>query len=224
MARITIDDCLASIPNRFELTLAATNRARQIAVGRDAAGRGRPRQAHRDRAARDRRRQGRHRDADQDQDRRCPPAPAALTSARSRAHRDHGYVRDRGVHPAPGALPPAARRRARRARVRVLRGGAPRPVPQVRRAVHHAPARGRQHPVAVAPRRAGPDRRAAARRDGGHLRHQDRDRDDASASRSPSWSTASRSSTRSSSRRARTRRPRTSARCCSRWRATCASS
>jgi DNA-directed RNA polymerase subunit omega len=33
MARITIDDCLARIPNRFELTLAATNRARQISAG-----------------------------------------------------------------------------------------------------------------------------------------------------------------------------------------------
>ena len=33
MARITIDDCLESIPNRFELTLAATIRARQIANG-----------------------------------------------------------------------------------------------------------------------------------------------------------------------------------------------
>jgi DNA-directed RNA polymerase subunit omega len=33
MARITIEDCLAKIPNRFELTLAATNRARQIALG-----------------------------------------------------------------------------------------------------------------------------------------------------------------------------------------------
>ena len=33
MARITIDDVLARIPNRFELTLAATNRARQIALG-----------------------------------------------------------------------------------------------------------------------------------------------------------------------------------------------
>jgi DNA-directed RNA polymerase subunit omega len=30
MARITIEDALAKIPNRFELTLAATNRARQI--------------------------------------------------------------------------------------------------------------------------------------------------------------------------------------------------
>ena len=33
MARITIDDCLGRIPNRFELTLAATYRARQIAAG-----------------------------------------------------------------------------------------------------------------------------------------------------------------------------------------------
>lgn len=33
MARITIDDCLERIPNRFELTLAATLRARQIANG-----------------------------------------------------------------------------------------------------------------------------------------------------------------------------------------------
>lgn len=33
MARITIEDCLDKIPNRFELTLAATNRARQITAG-----------------------------------------------------------------------------------------------------------------------------------------------------------------------------------------------
>ena len=33
MARITIDDCLARIPNRFELTLAAAYRARQLAQG-----------------------------------------------------------------------------------------------------------------------------------------------------------------------------------------------
>ncbi len=33
MARITIDDCLEKITNRFELTLAATNRARQISAG-----------------------------------------------------------------------------------------------------------------------------------------------------------------------------------------------
>ena len=32
MARITVDDCLKSIPNRFELTLAATYRARQLAT------------------------------------------------------------------------------------------------------------------------------------------------------------------------------------------------
>ncbi|MDE2259491.1 MAG: DNA-directed RNA polymerase subunit omega [Betaproteobacteria bacterium] len=33
MARITVDDALHSIQNRFELTLAATYRARQIASG-----------------------------------------------------------------------------------------------------------------------------------------------------------------------------------------------
>lgn len=33
MARITVDDCLHIIPNRFELTLAATQRARQLANG-----------------------------------------------------------------------------------------------------------------------------------------------------------------------------------------------
>ena len=33
MARITVDDCLKNIPNRFEMTLAATFRARQIANG-----------------------------------------------------------------------------------------------------------------------------------------------------------------------------------------------
>jgi DNA-directed RNA polymerase subunit omega len=33
MARITVDDCIKFLPNRFELTLAATNRARQIALG-----------------------------------------------------------------------------------------------------------------------------------------------------------------------------------------------
>jgi len=33
MARITVDDALHSIHNRFELTLAATYRARQLASG-----------------------------------------------------------------------------------------------------------------------------------------------------------------------------------------------
>ena len=33
MARITVEDCLKYIPNRFELTLAATYRARQLATG-----------------------------------------------------------------------------------------------------------------------------------------------------------------------------------------------
>ncbi len=33
MARITIEDCLKKIPNRFQLTLVATYRARQITLG-----------------------------------------------------------------------------------------------------------------------------------------------------------------------------------------------
>lgn len=33
MARITVDDCIKHIPNRFDLALAATYRARQLAMG-----------------------------------------------------------------------------------------------------------------------------------------------------------------------------------------------
>ena len=33
MARVTIDDCLKKIPNRFQMTLAAAHRARQLANG-----------------------------------------------------------------------------------------------------------------------------------------------------------------------------------------------
>lgn len=33
MARITVEDCLNKIPNRFQLTLAATYRARELAQG-----------------------------------------------------------------------------------------------------------------------------------------------------------------------------------------------
>ena len=33
MARVTVDDCLKRIPNRFQMTLAAAHRARQIANG-----------------------------------------------------------------------------------------------------------------------------------------------------------------------------------------------
>ena len=35
MARITVEDCLANVDNRFELVLTATKRARQIANGAD---------------------------------------------------------------------------------------------------------------------------------------------------------------------------------------------
>jgi DNA-directed RNA polymerase subunit omega len=33
MARITVEDCLEQIPNRFQLVLAATYRARMLAQG-----------------------------------------------------------------------------------------------------------------------------------------------------------------------------------------------
>ncbi len=36
MARVTVDDCLKRIPNRFQLTLAATYRARQLSAGSNA--------------------------------------------------------------------------------------------------------------------------------------------------------------------------------------------
>ena len=45
MARITVDDCIKFFPNRFELTLIATTRARQLALGAAAyvdAGRDKP--------------------------------------------------------------------------------------------------------------------------------------------------------------------------------------
>jgi DNA-directed RNA polymerase subunit omega len=35
MARITVEDCLAVVDNRFELVLMATKRARQLANGAD---------------------------------------------------------------------------------------------------------------------------------------------------------------------------------------------
>jgi DNA-directed RNA polymerase subunit omega len=35
MARITVEDCLTNTHNRFELTLLAARRARQLAMGKD---------------------------------------------------------------------------------------------------------------------------------------------------------------------------------------------
>ena len=33
MARVTVEDCLENVENRFELVIAATKRARQLAIG-----------------------------------------------------------------------------------------------------------------------------------------------------------------------------------------------
>ena len=35
MARLTVEDCLENVDNRFELVLVASRRARQIAMGAD---------------------------------------------------------------------------------------------------------------------------------------------------------------------------------------------
>lgn len=35
MARITVEDCLTNTQNRFELTILAAKRARQLALGKD---------------------------------------------------------------------------------------------------------------------------------------------------------------------------------------------
>ena len=58
MARITVEDCLVQIPNRFQLVLAATYRARMLSQGHAAQDR-KQEQAGRDRPARNRRRQDR---------------------------------------------------------------------------------------------------------------------------------------------------------------------
>lgn len=36
MARVTVEDCLDNVDNRFQLVLVATKRARQLASGREA--------------------------------------------------------------------------------------------------------------------------------------------------------------------------------------------
>lgn len=36
MARVTVEDCLANVDNRFDLVLVATKRARQLAFGQEA--------------------------------------------------------------------------------------------------------------------------------------------------------------------------------------------
>ncbi len=58
MARVTVEDCVLKVPNRFELVLLAAQRARDIAAGGTLTRRSRQRQEPGRRAARDRRRDG----------------------------------------------------------------------------------------------------------------------------------------------------------------------
>ena len=55
MARITVEDCLQVVDNRFELVLMATKRARQLAKGAEPLVDAEQRQADRDGFARNRR-------------------------------------------------------------------------------------------------------------------------------------------------------------------------
>ena len=64
MARITVEDCLQKIPNRFQLVLAATYRARMLSQGHTPKIESQE-QAGRDRPARNRRRQSRPRNAEE---------------------------------------------------------------------------------------------------------------------------------------------------------------
>ena len=56
MARVTVEDCIDKVDNRFELVLLASHRARMISSGRAAHHRSRPRQEPGRRPARGRRR------------------------------------------------------------------------------------------------------------------------------------------------------------------------
>ena len=115
---------------------------------------------------------------------------------------------------APGE-PPQGGRPAAAAGLRHGRALAPRPVPQVRRPVHHPPAGGRDHPGRPGHGHHHAGRGAAARHHRGHRLHPGADAAPTSAARSRCWSTASPSSTRSSS--ATRPRPRRSARWSWRW-------
>ncbi len=238
MARITVDDCLRVIPNRFDMSLAATYRARQITNGAQPmleANRDKPTViALRELAAR----QVRRGDPEQGTD---------VAEGGGRRRKEEGSAENPPeTSPlSPSALRPSSFMETVPAPTLFKEWSGylkPEDISQLQSAYHFSEAAHEgqfrksgepyiSHPLAVANilaqwhlDSAGADRGAAARRDGGHLGHQDRDHAGTSASRSPSWWTASPSSTRSSSRRTRRRRPRTSARCCWRWRATCASS
>ena len=101
MARITIEDCLDKIPNRFELTLAATNRARQISAGlgaarRDRTATSRPSIALREIAA------------GKVGIEMLLKAQSLTHAARTLMRAAMRHVGNRGVHPTPRQLPAAA--------------------------------------------------------------------------------------------------------------------
>ncbi len=200
MARITVEDCLVKIPNRFQLVLAATYRARMLSQGHapKVETKNKPGvTALREIAAGE----SRHRDAEEGPGLSGSP-PAVDDGARSALNSGHGcaLIDRRARHQAGAAqasvraaahpltpgdaaaasfaaltgqarLPRRRRHPARPRRLPLRRRSAPRPVPRLGRALHHAPDRRRGPVRRVEARRAGDHGRADARRDGG-LRHQ----------------------------------------------------
>ena len=199
MARITVDDCIKYFPNRFELTLAATNRARQIALGaaplvetdadkptvialREIATGKVGRELLHPAGAADpdpvsripRGRRGNRHPTD-----RLPRPWPCLASSLSQEAPARRTARPEGPDAseltAVARLPQGRGHRADRAAYEVARAAHSGPVPQQRRALHHPPARGGEDPRRMAPRPAGDDGGDPARRGRGHAHHQERD-------------------------------------------------
>ena len=134
---------------------------------------------------------------------------------------------DRGQPAAQQArdLPAAGAGRPDPRCLRVRRRGPRGPEAPVRRALHHAPGRGRRHPRRPAPGRADDHRGAPARRDRGHAdARRTRSRERFGADVAELVDGVSKLDQHPIHAAAPKRRPRASARCCSRWRATSASS
>ena len=152
--------------------------------------------------------------------RRCPAAPThdlpAPGPGPARTPAGHRRPEPSGSRRCSSRCSPCTGPRTRRSTrgccsgLRPRRGMPPRPAPQVRRRVHHPPARGGHHPGRAGHGHHHAGRRAAARHGRGHRLHRSSDLSASSGPRSPTWSTASPSWTRSST--ARRPRPRRSAR------------
>ena len=111
MARVTVEDCVLQVPNRFELVMFAAQRARDVSAGAPAHRRPRQRQEPGRGAARDRREHGRPRPAAQ----RADPRPAEARRDRRAGGRADDDLGRAELEPARSA-PQARRSQAPRTR------------------------------------------------------------------------------------------------------------